>query len=132
MICLVKWRLALPCRFRKGIRRGPRRKKTAWARNKKKRPLKLFSIILDPALNQEVHQIHLIICSIFTQATFQREKQVSANVMTRIKNLSSHKSGHKRTNNRRGSYDPKHKTIGRNCLKMSHKLGTMGSCFGLQ
>ena len=51
----VKDMLALPCRVRKEIRIGPHRVRTA--RNMKKHHLKLFSIILDPALNQEVHLI---------------------------------------------------------------------------
>ena len=41
--------MIVPCRVRA----------SRWARNRKKIPQKLFSIILDPALNREVHQIQL-------------------------------------------------------------------------
>ncbi len=46
-------------RFRKGIRIGPSRVREppTEAKNRKKHHLKLFSVILDPALNQKVHLI---------------------------------------------------------------------------
>ena len=49
--------LALSRRVRKEIRIGTRMVKGA--RNRKKQHLKLFLIIIDPALNQEVHLIPL-------------------------------------------------------------------------
>ena len=49
---------ALSRRVRTGIKIGPH----AGARNRKKHDLKLFLIILDPALNQEVNLIRKLHC----------------------------------------------------------------------
>ncbi len=51
-----------PARLEKMIRIGPRRVKApVGSRNRNKHHLKSFSIILDPASNQKVHLIHILI-----------------------------------------------------------------------